>query len=272
MSVLLQISDPHFGTEQAPVVAALTRFAHQLNPAMVVLSGDLTQRAQRRQFAAARKFVDGLKVPLELALPGNHDIPLFNLLARMFTPFRSFLRDFGPQLEPVLATADMLVIGVNTAMPRWHKDGRVSLAQVERVANRLLQAPADVLRVVVVHQPVHVTRLSEEKNLLIGSDAAVHRWSETGADLILGGHIHLPYVRPLSERYEKLSRNVWAVQAGTAVSSRIRADAPNSVNVIRFDAAHTPLACTVERWDCALPQARFELVETHQLVLDRPPM
>jgi len=269
VSVLLQISDPHFGTEQAPVVAALTQFAHALKPAMLVLSGDLTQRAQRRQFSAARHFVDGLKVPLELALPGNHDIALFNVFSRMFWPFGNYLREFGPDLEPVRETADMLVVGVNTTIPRWHKDGRVSAAQVERVADRLMKARPDLLRIVVVHQPVHVPRLSEQKNLLIGSDAAVHRWADAGADIVMGGHIHLPFVRPLSERYPDVSRRVWAVQAGTSVSSRIRADAPNSVNVIRFDSEHAPLTCTVERWDCPLPQARFELIETHQLALDR---
>jgi len=268
LSVLLQISDPHFGTEQAPVVAALTRFTRELAPALLVLSGDLTQRARRSQFAAARRFVDGLGVPLQLALPGNHDVPLFNLAARIFAPFANYLREFGPQLEPVVETADMLVIGVNTTIPRWHKDGRVSAQQVERVAERLA-ASDKMLRLVVTHQPVHVPRLSEEKNLLVGRNAAVQRWAAAGADLILGGHIHLPFVRPLSERYPALPRRIWAVQAGTAVSSRIRADAPNSVNVIRFDATQTPLTCTVERWDCHLLQARFVLVEAHVLLLDR---
>ena len=259
----------HFGTEQAPVVAALTRFTRELAPAVLVLSGDLTQRARRNQFRAARQFVDGLAVPQMVALPGNHDVPLFNLAARIFAPFANYLREFGPHLEPLVESEQMLVIGVNTTMPRWHKDGRVSTEQVERVAQRLAQAPANVLRIVVVHQPVHVPRLSEQKNLLVGRELAVHRWAAAGADLILGGHIHLPYVRPLSERYPDLVRRVWAVQAGTGVSSRIRSDAPNSVNVIRFDAASKPLMCTVERWDCALPRATFALVESHRLALNR---
>lgn len=269
MSVLLQISDLHFGTEQAPVVAALTRFTRELAPAMLVLSGDLTQRARRSQFRAARRFVDELAVPLQLALPGNHDVPLFNPIARMFTPFGNYLREFGPHLEPMLEAPDMLVIGVNTTVPRWHKDGRVSPEQVTRTALRLAQAPPRTLRMVVVHQPVHVPRLSEQKNLLVGRELAVHRWATAGADLILGGHIHLPFVRPLRERYADLSREVWAVQAGTAVSTRIRADAPNSVNVIRFDPQQAVLTCTVERWDCPLPHTRFECVESHRLKLDR---
>ena len=269
MTVLLHISDPHFGTEQAAVVAALTRFTRELAPSMVVLSGDLTQRARRSQFRAARRFVDGLGVPLLLALPGNHDVPLFNLVARMFAPFGNYLREFGPHLETELATPGICVIGVNTTMPRWHKDGRVSPEQIERVALRLAQAPAQALRIVVVHQPVHVPRASEEGNLLVGREAAVRRWAAAGADLVLGGHIHLPFVRPLRERYANLSREVWAVQAGTAVSTRIRADAPNSVNVIRFDPQQPALTCSVERWDCPLPHTRFELVETHRLALDR---
>lgn len=269
MSILLQISDLHFGTEQASVVAALTRFTRELAPSMLVLSGDLTQRARRSQFRAARRFVDGLCVPMQLALPGNHDVPLFNPYARLFAPFANYLREFGPHLETVLDTPQMQVTGVNTTNPHWHKDGRVSPEQVERVAARLAQAPARALRLVVVHQPVHVSRASEEKNLLVGGEAALRRWSAAGADLVLGGHIHLPFVRPCRERYPDLSREVWAVQAGTAVSTRIRADAPNSVNVIRFDPAQTELTCTVERWDCPLPHSRFERIATHTLPLDR---
>jgi 3',5'-cyclic AMP phosphodiesterase CpdA len=234
-----------------------------------VLSVDLTQRARRSQFRAARRFVDDLAVPLQLAVPGNHDVPLFNPIARLFAPFANYLREFGPHLENVVETPEMLVVGVNMTIPRWHKDGRVSPEQVERVAVRLAQAPTRVLRIVVVHQPVHVPRRSEQRNLLIGREVAVPRWTGAGADLILGGHIHLPFVRPLRERYADLSRQIWAVQAGTAVSTRIRADAPNSVNVIRFDPLQPVLTCSVERWDCPLPHTRFELVETHTLVLDR---
>ena len=87
MSVLLQISDPHFGTEQAPVVDALLTLAHAQRPDLVVLSGDITQRARRAQFAAARRFVERLAPSALLAIPGNHDIPLFNPVARLLWPY-----------------------------------------------------------------------------------------------------------------------------------------------------------------------------------------
>ena len=99
MSVLLQISDPHFGTEQAPVLAALAALARQQRPDLLVLSGDITQRASADQFRAARAFVDQLGMPL-LAIAGNHDIPLFNLGARFLQPYARFSAAFGDNLEP----------------------------------------------------------------------------------------------------------------------------------------------------------------------------
>ena len=269
MSLLLQISDPHFGTEQAPVMAALQALVKTQKPDALVVSGDITQRARRSQFADARRFFDSLKIPRMLSLPGNHDLPLFNLAARVLNPYANYQREFGPDLEPILDWKPMMIIGVNTTVVHWHKDGRVRPDQVLRVCERLYKSPSRQLRVVVVHQPVHVPRLSEKHNLLVGRDAAVRAWTDAGADLILGGHIHLPYVRPLAERYPGLSRRIWAVQAGTALSDRIREDAPNSVNLIRYVARAQPMICTVERWDCLLSDPEFRLVESHRLGLDR---
>jgi len=85
-----------------------------------------------------------------------------------------------------------------------------------------------------VRKPVHVTRSEDECNLLHGHREAVYAWAGAGVALILGGHIYLSYVRPLRERFNDLPRPVWVVQAGTAVSSRVRDGAPNFVNVIYY--------------------------------------
>lgn len=266
MSVLLQISDTHFGTEQAPVVAALEALVHDTQPALVVLSGDITQRATRAQFGAARAFMDRLGVPW-LAIPGNHDIPLFQLGARLFKPYGRYVDAFGANLEPEFASHDWLVITVNTT--RWyrHADGEVSEAQVARVAQRLASATPAQRRVVVTHQPVLVTRPEDERNRLHGADAALRRWAAAGADLVLGGHIHLPFVRPVHEAGAGVSRALWAVQAGTAVSSRVRGGQPNSVNLLRPGAASGPRTCTVERWDHAASEGRFVPGQVRTLAL-----
>lgn len=126
MTCLLQISDPHFGTEQDHVMRALLQLIEECQPDAVLLSGDVTQRARRNQFAAAQKFIDQLPCPL-LAVPGNHDIPLFNLAARFTNPYGNYKRVFGDDLEPEFENDDVLVIGVNTTrlpdtrMARCHR-------------------------------------------------------------------------------------------------------------------------------------------------------
>ena len=243
MSVVLHLSDTHFGTEQAPVVEALVALTRQQQPDLVVLSGDVTQRARPAQFEAAQAFMGRLRAPA-LVIPGNHDLPLFDLWARWRHPYAHYIAAFGANLEPVHASPDLLVVCVNTTRAARHKNGEVSAAQIEHVAHTLAGASAAQLRVVVVHQPVAVTRPEDVPNLLRGHAAALQRWSAAGADLVLGGHIHLPYVTAIPG----LARPVWAVQAGTAVSSRVRTGAPNSVNLLRWEAGSGQARCRMERW------------------------
>jgi 3',5'-cyclic AMP phosphodiesterase CpdA len=264
MSVVLHISDTHFGTEQPWVVEAVIALAAQQRPDVVVLSGDITQRARPAQFGAAKAFVDRLGAPI-VAVPGNHDIALFDLWARLTRPYARYARAFGSDLEPVHASQDLLVVGVNTTRAWRHKNGAVSTQQIDRVANLLAAASPQQLRVVVVHQPAAVTRAEERVNLLRGHQAALRAWSAAGADLVLGGHIHLPYT--LAQH--GLARRLWVVQAGTAVSSRIRLEAPNSVNILRWGASSAAQAergqagsaagegCLIEQWDFARHEQVF---------------
>jgi len=252
MSVLLQISDPHFGTEQPAVVEALATLSLQQRPDLLVLSGDITQRARPGQFRVARAFVDRLGVPV-LAIPGNHDIPLFDLGARLFHPYARHRDAFGDELEPEHSARDLLVVCVNTT--RWyrHKNGEVSAQQIERVASRLASARPEQLRVVVVHQPVAVLRAEDVHDRLRGYAAALPRWAAAGGDLVLGGHIHLPYVMALPD----LERPMWAVQAGTAVSTRVRDGFPNSVNLLRCGDDAPDRRCLIEQWDYATTARAF---------------
>jgi 3',5'-cyclic AMP phosphodiesterase CpdA len=256
MSVVLHLSDTHFGTEQAPVVEALVALAAQQRPDLVVLSGDITQRARPAQFRAAKAFVDRLGAPV-LAIPGNHDIALFDLFARLTRPYARYAQAFGAELEPVHASPDLLVVGVNTTRPWRHKNGELSKAQIDRVAQQLAGARPGQLRLVVVHQPAAVIQAQDQTNLLRGHEAATRAWSAAGADLVLGGHIHLPYTLALPG----LARPLWVVQAGTAVSSRTRPGVPNSVNLLRWEPSPAdsslPKRCVVEQWDFASPDPRF---------------
>lgn len=267
MNRLLHISDPHFGTTQPPVMEALVRMAREQRPDVLVLSGDITQRARASQFRQAREFCDRLAIPHMLSLPGNHDIPLFNLYQRMFSPYARYLQMFGPDVETCLQTRWLQVIGVKTTR-RWrHKNGEVSSTQIARVVAYLRAAEPGQLRVVVVHQPVYVLRAQDEHDRLRGWESAVRAWAAAGADVVMGGHIHLPYVCELSARVAGLDRRLWCVQAGTALSSRVRREAPNSVNLLCYDAAGLPQQCQLERWDYLAAAGRFEMVQASELPL-----
>lgn len=264
MSVLLQISDTHFGTEQPQVVEALLALAALQRPELVVLSGDITQRARPAQFRAAKAFVERLGAPV-LAIPGNHDIPLFDLWARLTRPYARYAKVFGADLEPVHSSPDLLLVGVNTTRAWRHKNGEVSATQIDRVAQQLGAATPRQLRVVVVHQPVAVTAASDRPDLLRGHPVALRAWSAAGADLVLGGHIHLPYTLAP----QGLARRLWVVQAGTAVSSRTRPGVPNSVHILRWGeasgargdeaptGAEAPAICLIEQWDFARQDRSF---------------
>jgi len=260
MSILLQISDPHFGTEQAPVVEALARLARQQQPDVLVFSGDITQRARPAQFRAARAFADRLGAPV-LAVPGNHDIPLLDWWARLRHPYARYIAAFGTDLEPVHRSPELMVVCVNTTRPWRHKHGEISGRQVDRVARLLEGAESAQLRVVVVHQPVAVTRAEDLSNRLRGHAAALERWAAAGVDLVMGGHIHLPYVLPL----QGLARPLWAVQAGTAVSSRVREGVPNSVNLLRWGADSAPGCCRIEQWDYSADVQAFLLAKVTEV-------
>ena len=148
---LLQVSDPHFGTEQPKSVDALVRLVARRRPALVPLSGDVTQRATVAQFAAARAFVDRLlPVPVP-AIPGNDDIPLFDLWSRLRRPYACHETALGPVRDHEFIDAGWHLLMLDTK--RWwrHKNGEVSQEQLESTRQRLLATPPGVLKVVVTH-------------------------------------------------------------------------------------------------------------------------
>lgn len=261
MTRILHISDTHFGTEQQPVVEALESHVREQGADLLVLSGDITQRARRAQFDAAQAFVrrlEGYGIPQSLVIPGNHDLPLHNLLARFLSPYHNYRRYFGAELEPAFENDELLVIGLNTTHPRRRKDGRVTDAQVRAVCTQLRRCDPAKLRIVVAHQPFGSIVPSDLRNLQHGAQAALTRWAEAGLDIVMGGHIHLPYVLPLTGQYPELAREIWTVQAGTALSSRLRGRLPNSFNRLHLGKAQDKQVW-VERWDYHPPAGRFVL-------------
>ena len=245
MRTLVHLSDIHFGRVDARCVPPLVRTIQSLAPDLVALSGDLTQRARTSQFVQARGFLQQLPFP-QVVVPGNHDVPLFNLAARFLSPFDGYRRYITDDLEPVFQDGEVIVVGLNSArsLP-FHGGGRLSEAQVTRAAARLAAAPPDAVRIVVTHHPFDVPHGHGDRDLIGQSAMAMSQLAAVGADLFLAGHLHVSHVGRTAERYQIAGHSALVVQAGT-LSTRERGEA-NSFNVLRL--ARPDISVDRYTWD-----------------------
>ena len=99
MTLVIHISDPHFGQADPVVAEALLAELNALEPDLIAISGDLTQRARRSQFEAARAWLDRLFAPY-LVVPGNHDIPMFDVIRRFAAPRERYMQYISSDLGP----------------------------------------------------------------------------------------------------------------------------------------------------------------------------
>lgn len=254
MRTIVHISDIHFGRVDYTVAESLVVKINELAPDVVVVSGDLTQRARSAQFIEARAFLDKLPQP-QIVVPGNHDIPMHNVFARFVTPLEKYKRYITADLEPFYADAEIAVLGINTARSLTVKDGRINERQVGVIREKLCGLDDEVLKIVVTHHPFDLPENFNDK--VVGRSAmAMREISKCGADLFLAGHIHVSHIGHTATRY-KLGegQSALVVQAGTATSTRGRGEA-NSFNLIEFE--HPRLA--VKRFE--YKNADFALAET----------
>jgi 3',5'-cyclic AMP phosphodiesterase CpdA len=268
VTTILHISDLHFGTEVPQAVEALVRLARAAPPDVLIVSGDITQRARRAQFDAALRCVRRLAAAQVLVIAGNHDIPLFDLPRRLLAPYSGYARAFGAEREPRLALPDVRIAGVHTARAWRHVVGEVTTAQAARSSAWLAEGPADALRIVVTHHPVAVPDAQDQAQRLRGADAALPHWRQAGVQVALGGHIHRPYFMALPGHQAATPLPLWVVQAGTAVSHRVRAPWPHSVNRLQRIA---PSQWRIERWNLEPGHSDFTLHEAMALQTRIPP-
>jgi 3',5'-cyclic AMP phosphodiesterase CpdA len=247
MGTIVHLSDLHFGRVDPRLVDPLVRTIETIGPDLVAVSGDLTQRARGGQFREARRFLDRLPCPL-LVVPGNHDVPLFNVAARVLDPYGGYRRHIQEELEPAFENAQMIAVGLNSARAfPLHGGGRLNDAQVARAAARLKSAPVDAVRIVVTHHPFDLPDTHGDEHLVGRSGMAMEQLASAGADVFLAGHLHVSHVGHSAQRYQIAGHSALVVQAGT-LSMRRRGE-PNTLNVLRV--ASTQIEIERYSWDDA---------------------
>ncbi|QYF93840.1 metallophosphoesterase [Massilia sp. PAMC28688] len=233
MRTLVHLSDLHFGRVDAGLLAPLRELIHQLAPDVVVVSGDLTQRAKSEQFEEARAWLDTLPGP-QIIVPGNHDISLYNVFRRFFLPLTRYKRYITDDLDPMYVDEEIAVLGVNTARSLTFKDGRVNKEQIETIRAQLAGLGPDVVRIIVTHHPFDLPSSNDEDDLVDRAPMAMKAFADCGVDLLLAGHMHASHAGNTQQRYQISEYAALVVQAGTATSTRGRGEV-NSFNVVRVE-------------------------------------
>ena len=242
MRTIVHLSDLHFGRLDPRVVEPLVASIARLAPDLVAVSGDLTQRARRRQFAEARAFLDALPQP-QLIVPGNHDIPLFDVARRFLSPLARYRTFIAEDVEPVHADDEIIVLGLNSARSLTLGEGWLNAEQVRAAVDRLRTREPHPIKIVVTHHPFDLPEDERHHGIVGGAMMAMAQLAAVGADQFLAGHLHVSHIGHTAERYKIAGHSALVVQAGT-ISTRLRGEI-NSFNVLRVDRPHI----VVERWE-----------------------
>lgn len=235
---ILHISDLHFGPPYLPHVgAAVLRIAPLLKPHVVVISGDLTQRAKPEQFQAARSFLQKLPPVPQIVVPGNHDVPLYRVFERLFYPHAQYRQHISNELDQMVCVDGAVLVALNSTAPhRAITNGRIRAEQLEFCERAFRDAPDGAVRIVVAHHHFAPAPDYERDQTMPRAKRAMERFAELQVDLILGGHLHRAYIGNSLDIYpgRHRERGIIIVQCGTTTSRRGRGREreKNSFNVI----------------------------------------
>ena len=284
MRRLLHLSDIHFGPpHHEPAATGVEALVRERRPDLIVVSGDLTQRARASQFRQARRFLEGLERPF-LAVPGNHDVPMYRFWERLFDRFGAYRRHFSADLAPAWVDDEMEVVGFNTAYNLTIDNGRFTGRQLAGIRERFgsgrpgavrqapgvpAERPAPVrglpVRIAVAHHPLAaLPELMGWRTARRGGEALA-AFAAAGVDLVLSGHVHVAALG----RAPGCERRLWLVHSGTSTSRRGRGaeQGRNSCNWIVLDAGPARRTARVEQLVWSEDRGRFAVESVHHCEL-----
>jgi 3',5'-cyclic AMP phosphodiesterase CpdA len=250
MPRLIHLSDLHFGAHDPKLVDAVEQRIDDAKPDLVVISGDFTQRARTEQFEQACQFLERLKAAGHevLGVPGNHDVPLYDVLRRFLSPLTRYRRFIDESLCPFHELPGAAVLGINTARSLTFKDGRINQEQVTYIRDTFSRTRADTARILVTHHPLFALPVGDGPELgkAIGrQELALDAVAEAGVDLLLAGHNHRASTHHAKDLVTDAGPAL-VIQAGTATSTRLR-DEEQSFNLL--EVGNAEVTVTVQTWD-----------------------
>ncbi len=252
MRTIVHLSDLHFGRVNPAILPPLLSFIREAKPDLVAISGDLTQRARTEEFKAAREFLNAIPFA-QIVVPGNHDVPLFNVFARFVRRLDRYCRFITDDLAPFYSDEEIAVAGVNTARALTFKGGRINAAQIAELQARFHHAGGGQTKIVVTHHPFDPPAGAEGGRVVGRAQEAIEALARCRVDLLLAGHFHIAHTGSSTARFQIPGYSALVVAAGTTTSTRGRGQ-PNSFNIIRTDRSRIG----VERWEWQTERSQFD--------------
>jgi len=228
---LFHVSDVHFGKEDKAAIAWFAERVAAEKPDAVIMTGDLTMRARRREFEAGGAWLKSLAAPVTVEI-GNHDIPYYwDPIRRFVMPYTRYAA-IERMIERPLELPGVTVVPLKTiARAQWRMNwskGYVGRASLASALELIASAPKGNLIFVAAHHPLIEAGTKGTAKTWRGEEALVEL-AAAGAHAVLSGHVHDPFDVPV----ERSGRMVRMIGAGT-LSVRTR-NSPPGFNEIRVD-------------------------------------
>jgi len=239
MARIAHLSDIHFGANDPDIVAATIDWLKEKQPDLVIISGDLTQRAREKQFRDAANYLGALRDNGHrlLVVPGNHDVPLYDVIRRFASPLGRYKRHIAQDLCPWMETDEAAILGINTARSLTIKDGRINQEQMQLIRQRFNGVAASKTRILVTHHPLFELPIGQGNELseAVGRHKdALQAIIDAGIHVTLAGHFHRTYAEAARKMVAEAGPTL-VIQAGTATSTRLRNQEPQSFNWLHVE-------------------------------------
>ncbi len=218
----LHLSDLHWGRKFSPSFAyTLREFIKREAFKFILISGDLTQRAKKREFLAVKRYLNSLEVPY-LSVPGNHDIPLYPIHFRFLAPFYKYKKYFSRDLEPEIIDKKFCFFGISTAHSFTGSEGRIKIKQIKKLKIKFLRTSPSQFIFLIMHHPLICSDPLNRDRTIWGSSSLIDLFMEVSPDIILSGHFHNRFFYNLRDFYPKLPKDIYLFFASKSTTERGR--------------------------------------------------